>query len=68
MDKLYYFYFFLLQIQFLMFIFIYGRLMFKPDCDYPKFCSYIFVPQNVFMFFLFADFYRKAYLTKSKNI
>ncbi|KAJ8932811.1 hypothetical protein NQ314_014515 [Rhamnusium bicolor] len=55
------------QIQFGLLIFIYGRLMLKPDCRYPKLVSFFFVPQNVFMLVLFGDFYRRTYLSKRKN-
>lgn len=55
------------MLQFFTFIIIYGRLLFKPDCAYPKFCSYFFVPQNIFMLTLFADFYRKTYLSKKQS-
>nr|CAI5855023.1 unnamed protein product [Callosobruchus analis] len=48
------------MIQFTIFIIIYGRLLLKDDCAYPKLCSYFFVPQNFFMLLLFGDFYRKT--------
>ncbi|CAH0554795.1 unnamed protein product [Brassicogethes aeneus] len=48
-------------IQFCIFIFIFGRLMFI-DCSYPKIVSYFFVPQNFFMLVLFGDFYYKCYI------
>ncbi|KAJ8984846.1 hypothetical protein NQ317_013047, partial [Molorchus minor] len=47
------------MVQFSMFIVIYGRLLLKSDCHYPKLCSYFFVPQNFFMLMLFGDFYRR---------
>ncbi|XP_074036567.1 very long chain fatty acid elongase 7 [Leptinotarsa decemlineata] len=53
--------------QFLSFIIIYGRLLLKPSCKYPKLISFFFVPQNFFMLLLFADFYRRAYFSKKKN-
>ncbi|XP_018567408.1 elongation of very long chain fatty acids protein 7-like [Anoplophora glabripennis] len=53
--------------QFFLFIIIYGRLLFKADCTYPKLCSYFFVPQNCFMLILFGDFYRRTYLSKKKG-
>ncbi|VEN54526.1 unnamed protein product [Callosobruchus maculatus] len=55
------------MIQFTIFIIIYGRLLLKEDCDYPRLCSYFFVPQNFFMLILFGDFYRKTYLKKRKS-
>ncbi|CAH2008599.1 unnamed protein product [Acanthoscelides obtectus] len=52
------------MIQFTIFIIIYGRLLLKTDCQYPRLCSYFFVPQNFFMLILFGDFYRRTYLKK----
>ncbi|XP_065212269.1 very long chain fatty acid elongase 7-like [Planococcus citri] len=37
-------------------------LLFQPNCSYPKFTVFILTPQNIFMFILFCDFYRKTYL------
>jgi len=34
------------------------------DCDYPIWPIYVMVPQNLFMFMLFTDFYYKAYIKK----
>ncbi|KAJ8918561.1 hypothetical protein NQ315_013066 [Exocentrus adspersus] len=53
--------------QFFLFIVIFGRLLFKNDCSYPKLCSYFFVPQNVFMLLLFGDFYRRTYLKRKAS-
>lgn len=55
------------QTQFMGLIFIFGRLLFKSDCEYPKWVCYVFVPQNLFMLFLFSDFYVKTYVTNKKN-
>ncbi|CAG9817505.1 unnamed protein product [Phaedon cochleariae] len=55
------------MVQFFVMILIYGRLLFLPDCQYSKLCSYFFVPQNFFMLVLFADFYRKAYISKKST-
>lgn len=33
-------------------------------CNYPKFVIIVLVPQNLFMFALFTDFYIKAYVKK----
>lgn len=38
-------------------------LLIVPDCGYPRWPTMILVPQNLFMFLLFYDFYRKAYGT-----
>uniref|UniRef100_A0A1B6KN03 Elongation of very long chain fatty acids protein n=1 Tax=Graphocephala atropunctata TaxID=36148 RepID=A0A1B6KN03_9HEMI len=37
------------------------------DCGFPWFISFCVLPQQLFMFLLFADFYRKAYLKKKKT-
>jgi len=31
------------------------------DCSYPKFIILLALPQDIFMFVLFWDFYKKAY-------
>ena len=36
----------------------------NQNCNYPKALLAIFIPQDVFMFFLFWDFYKKSYLNK----
>ncbi|XP_044266560.1 elongation of very long chain fatty acids protein AAEL008004-like [Tribolium madens] len=54
-------------IQFVFFLFIYGQLLFKPDCAYPKIVSYMVVPQSLFMIALFSDFYWKAYIRPKKS-
>ncbi|XP_023014186.2 very long chain fatty acid elongase AAEL008004 isoform X1 [Leptinotarsa decemlineata] len=55
------------MVQFLGFIFIYGRILFQSNCPYPKFLCSLFVVQNMFMFILFGDFYRKTYTVKPKH-
>ncbi|XP_014247357.1 elongation of very long chain fatty acids protein 7-like [Cimex lectularius] len=35
--------------------------LFNPSCGFPKFLLTLFIPQDIFMFFLFMDFYVKAY-------
>ncbi|XP_066993699.1 very long chain fatty acid elongase 7 [Anabrus simplex] len=35
------------------------------DCDYPKWGLWIICPQNIIIFLLFADFYKKTYIDKS---
>ncbi|XP_019870255.1 elongation of very long chain fatty acids protein AAEL008004 [Aethina tumida] len=49
--------------QFMLFLIIFGRLLFV-ECSYPKIVSFFFVPQNLFMFVLFSDFYYKTYIRK----
>ncbi|XKL63697.1 hypothetical protein PGB90_006061 [Kerria lacca] len=41
--------------------------LFSKDCNFPKYLIVIGLPQDIFMFTLFLDFYRKAYLQKSKK-
>ncbi|RZF39340.1 hypothetical protein LSTR_LSTR000861 [Laodelphax striatellus] len=41
--------------------------LFNPYCKFPKVLLAAFIPQDVFMFFLFLDFYRKAYLNPKKK-
>uniref|UniRef100_A0A8D8UYL8 Elongation of very long chain fatty acids protein n=1 Tax=Cacopsylla melanoneura TaxID=428564 RepID=A0A8D8UYL8_9HEMI len=36
--------------------------LFNPNCNYPKSLIMLALPQNIFMFVLFADFYRKTYI------
>lgn len=38
--------------------------LYFSSCDYPKFVVIVLVPQNLFMFALFTDFYVKAYVKK----
>lgn len=38
--------------------------LYFSTCDYPKFVTIVLVPQNLFMFALFTDFYIKAYVKK----
>ncbi|XP_065225533.1 very long chain fatty acid elongase AAEL008004-like [Planococcus citri] len=44
--------------------------LFATNCNFPKYLIAIGIPQDVFMFWLFWDFYRKAYLSpkKTKNL
>ncbi|XP_077295700.1 very long chain fatty acid elongase 2-like [Arctopsyche grandis] len=37
-----------------------------PRCTYPMLASIIFVPQNVFIFYMFAKFYVKSYIKKNQ--
>ncbi|XP_062549403.1 elongation of very long chain fatty acids protein 4-like [Armigeres subalbatus] len=39
-------------------------LVFQPNCDFPNWPLFIILPQNLFMFLLFLDFYYKAYIKK----
>ncbi|KAL5243516.1 hypothetical protein ACI65C_010926 [Semiaphis heraclei] len=40
--------------------------IFEPDCDFPKIIMLLAIPQDIFMFILFFDFYRKAYIEPKK--
>lgn len=37
---------------------------FAPECNYPKLFCIVMAIQNLFMMFMFGDFYRKTYLRK----
>ncbi|XP_058834326.1 elongation of very long chain fatty acids protein 7-like [Topomyia yanbarensis] len=39
-------------------------LAFQPNCDFPKWPLFVLLPQNLFMFALFLDFYYQAYIKK----
>lgn len=39
-------------------------VLYFVSCNYPKFVIIVLVPQNLFMFALFTDFYIKAYVKK----
>ncbi|XP_028026397.1 elongation of very long chain fatty acids protein 7-like [Bombyx mandarina] len=43
-----------------------GIIVFKPDCEYPRWTSAVFLPQDLFMLVLFVDFYIKTYIKKPK--
>lgn len=58
------------QIQMFQFLLLgihFGQALFVTDCSYPKTISFIMTTQNLFMLFMFGDFYRKAYLIKKTN-
>lgn len=40
------------------------NIVFRSDCEYPRWVAAVFLPQNIFMFILFIDFYIKAYIKK----
>lgn len=52
------------QIQFFWCVVHMGIIVFKPDCEYPRWTAAVFLPQNLFMLILFIDFYIKAYVKK----
>lgn len=59
---------FKLQIQFCLILIIYGQLMFKPHCKYPKLVVCGLIPQNLFMLILFGQFYYKSYIKPKKAV
>ncbi|KAF9407722.1 hypothetical protein HW555_012342 [Spodoptera exigua] len=55
-------------LQFIILILHFGHVLFEPSCEYPKWVSFMFLPHNIFILFLFSDFYIKEYiLKKNKN-
>ncbi|XP_017777175.1 PREDICTED: elongation of very long chain fatty acids protein AAEL008004-like [Nicrophorus vespilloides] len=48
--------------QFTFFSLIYGQILFRPDCQFPRWTQIVFLPQNAFMMMLFGDFYYKTYI------
>lgn len=44
--------------------FHFGQLVFSNPCKFPAVGLAIVIPQNLFIFILFADFYYKAYIKK----
>ncbi|KAL1116487.1 hypothetical protein AAG570_004959, partial [Ranatra chinensis] len=55
------------MLQFLLNTLQQSALLFQPDCYYPRFILFFTIPQNFFMILLFAEFYRKAYMTKKET-
>ncbi|KAI5635509.1 GNS1/SUR4 family domain-containing protein [Phthorimaea operculella] len=51
-------------LQFLLLILHFGHVLFEPSCEYPKWVSFVFLPHNIFILFLFTDFYIKEYVYK----
>lgn len=43
-------------------------LVFKTDCEFPRWTAAVFLPQNLFMLVLFLDFYIKTYVKKPKAV
>ncbi|CAH0713848.1 unnamed protein product, partial [Brenthis ino] len=54
-------------LQFLLLILHFGHIIFEPSCGYPKWVSFVFLPHNIFILFLFSDFYIKEYIYKKKK-
>ncbi|XP_011555818.3 elongation of very long chain fatty acids protein [Plutella xylostella] len=51
-------------LQFLLLILHFGHVLFEPSCEYPKWVSFLFLPHNIFILYLFVDFYIKEYIYK----
>ncbi|CAB3243578.1 unnamed protein product [Arctia plantaginis] len=61
---------FVTQIQLVQFLWCaihFALIVFKSDCEYPRWSSAVILPQNLFMLVLFSDFYYKTYIKKPKN-
>ncbi|XP_077295699.1 very long chain fatty acid elongase 7-like [Arctopsyche grandis] len=54
------------MIQFIIFIVYFTLPVLIPQCMYPNWACLLFVPQNVYMLVMFADFYMKTYLKKNQ--
>ncbi|KAK3930582.1 Elongation of very long chain fatty acids protein 7 [Frankliniella fusca] len=54
-------------VQFLYFTLHFGQTVFHNPCKFGWFAQIIVIPQNFFIFILFADFYYKAYIVKKKT-
>ncbi|XP_041971910.1 elongation of very long chain fatty acids protein AAEL008004-like [Aricia agestis] len=54
-------------LQFVLLILHFGHVIFEPSCEYPKWVSLVFLPHNIFILFLFSDFYVKEYILKKKK-
>ncbi|CAB3220600.1 unnamed protein product [Arctia plantaginis] len=54
-------------LQFLLLILHFGHVLFEPSCEYPKWISFMFLPHNIFILFLFSDFYIKEYIRKKNK-
>nr|CAH7714487.1 unnamed protein product [Callosobruchus chinensis] len=52
--------------QFLLFFIHFAQLWFI-ECDYPKWTAFLITPQALFFFYLFYDFYLKAYMRKENK-
>lgn len=37
------------------------------DCQYPRWSLYFILPNAIFFYYLFSDFYKKAYCEQNQN-
>nr|CAD7444984.1 unnamed protein product [Timema bartmani] len=54
------------EVQFVI-VLLYSMHMFNPSCKMPTIIPYIFVSNVLLVFYLFYDFYQKAYKSKKKD-
>ncbi|KAJ0173008.1 hypothetical protein K1T71_011184 [Dendrolimus kikuchii] len=54
-------------LQFLILILHFGHVLFEPSCEYPKWVSFAFLPHNIFILFLFSNFYFKEYILRKNK-
>ncbi|KAK9738409.1 GNS1/SUR4 family [Popillia japonica] len=54
------------MIQFALVAISYSLVLIGEDCGYPKFICIFIIPQNLFMFYMFGDFYFKSYIRPLK--
>ncbi|KAL1116860.1 hypothetical protein AAG570_005329 [Ranatra chinensis] len=47
--------------------FVHSMQLLFTDCDYPKWSVLFVMPNSVFFYYLFSDFYRKTYCTNNNN-
>lgn len=57
---------FIRQTQFCL-AFLHNCLLLFYDCNYPKWSVILVLPNAMFFYFLFSDFYNNAYTSKKKN-
>nr|XP_022906061.1 elongation of very long chain fatty acids protein 7-like [Onthophagus taurus] len=55
----------LIQFGFLLILFV--GILLQPNCAYPKWVTMLLIPQNLFMFSLFGDFYYRTYIKAKKK-
>ncbi|XP_026328940.1 elongation of very long chain fatty acids protein 7-like [Hyposmocoma kahamanoa] len=55
-------------LQFLWCVIHMALIVFKPDCEFPRWTAAVFLPQNIFMLVLFLEFYIKTYIKKPNAV
>lgn len=56
------------MVQFLMLVVHFTMGVFATECTYPKSISFVMAIQNLFMLFMFGDFYIKTYLKNKSKV